>query len=134
VSTRETPAVAPASSRQGEKSRQDAGATKGRMTPLASILHSWKSYTANEANKILHCEGEFWQREYHDHLIRDDEDFDWCIAYTVQNPVKAGLCERWEDWPWSGFGDLEVAPASSRQDDGEKDEKSRQDAGATTRP
>jgi len=122
--------VAPASSRQPNgPSRQDAGATKRRITPLASILHSWKSYTANQANRILHREGEFWQREYYDHLIRDDRDFERCVAYTVQNPVKAGLCERWEDWPWSGLGDS-VAPASSRQ----AERQSRQDAGATTRP
>ena len=74
------------------------------MTPLASILHSWKSYTANEANKILRRNGEFWQREYYDHLIRDDRDLDRCVAYTVQNPVKSGLCKLWEDWPWSGLG------------------------------
>ena len=98
--------VAPASSRQlAPRSRQDGGATRSvRMTPLAAILHSWKSYTANEANKILRRNGEFWQREYYDHFIRDDRDLDRCVAYTVQNPVKSGLCKRWEDWPWSGLG------------------------------
>ena len=87
-----------------EQSRQDAGAT-GNAVPLASVLHSWKSYTAKEANRILGRRGEFWQREYYDHLIRDEEDFYRRIEYTLQNPVKAGLCERWEDWPWSDLGE-----------------------------
>src|SRR5205823_3893206 len=30
--------------------------------PLPGLLHSWKSYTATEANKILGRRGEFWQR------------------------------------------------------------------------
>ena len=70
---------------------------------LGSIVHSWKSYTAKQANKILRRSGEFWQREYYDHLIRDEEEFWHFIEYTLENPVKAGLCRRWEEWPWSGL-------------------------------
>jgi len=32
---------------------------------LAEVLHSWKSYTAKEANRILKTHGTFWQREYY---------------------------------------------------------------------
>jgi len=70
---------------------------------LSSIIQSWKSFTAKEANRLLARTGSFWQREYYDHLVRDDEDFVRCIEYTINNPVKAGLCERWEDWPASGL-------------------------------
>ncbi|MGQ0595028.1 MAG: REP-associated tyrosine transposase, partial [Gammaproteobacteria bacterium] len=75
---------------------------------LAGILHSWKSYTANQANRLLGRSGEFWQREYYDHLIRDDEDFRRCVEYTLNNPVKAGLCESPEPWAWCGVGRLEA--------------------------
>lgn len=69
---------------------------------LSKILHSWKSYTANEANKLLHRQGQpFWQVESFDHLIRNDQDMARCCAYTVNNPVKARLCAHPEDWPWS---------------------------------
>ncbi len=70
---------------------------------LSSIIQSWKSFTAKEANRLLARTGSFWQREYYDHLVRDDEDFVRCVEYTINNPVKAGLCERWEDWPASGL-------------------------------
>ena len=63
---------------------------------LAAILHSWKSYTANAANRILKRTGSFWQREYYDHLIRNEEDFLRIVRYVMNNPVKAGL----RDWPW----------------------------------
>ena len=42
---------------------------------LDSILHSWKSYTSNQANRILARRGTFWMAEYYDHLIRDQADF-----------------------------------------------------------
>lgn len=71
---------------------------------LSRILHSWKSFTANRANMILGSTGQFWQRESYDHLIRDDDDHARCVAYTINNPVKAGLCVRPEDWLWSSVG------------------------------
>jgi REP element-mobilizing transposase RayT len=69
---------------------------------LIPILHSWKSFTAHQANKALGRSGTFWQNEYYDHLIRNDKDFGHCVEYTLQNPVKAGLCKQWNEWKWSG--------------------------------
>jgi len=37
---------------------------------LSAILHSWKSFTANEINKIIGASGHFWQKESYDHLVR----------------------------------------------------------------
>ncbi len=81
---------------QPERSRQGAGATKHQ---LAAIMHSWKSYTSKEANRILGSSGRFWQREYYDHLIRNEEEYFAYIEYTLNNPVSAGLCVAWEEWP-----------------------------------
>ena len=63
---------------------------------LASILHSWKSFTANQAHQILRRQGAFWQREYYDHQIEDERTLWRLIEYVAQNPNKAGL----EDWRW----------------------------------
>lgn len=52
---------------------------------LSSIVHSWKSFTANTANKILNRKGTFWQSEYYDHLIRNEDDLHRCIDYTWRN-------------------------------------------------
>lgn len=67
---------------------------------LSSILHSWKSYTANEANRILGRSGEFWQQESYDHIVRDDADFERILQYIIDNPVQAGLCSTPEEWPF----------------------------------
>ena len=65
---------------------------------LSGILHAWKSYSANQANRILGRSGEFWQREYYDHLVRDEKDFRRVVRYVPENPRKAKLV----DWPWVG--------------------------------
>src|SRR3990172_875898 len=63
---------------------------------LATILRSIKTYTARRANALLRRRGPFWQREYYDHLIRDDREFVRIVAYVADNPAKAGL----KNWPW----------------------------------
>ena len=70
---------------------------------LSRILHSWKSFTATQANRMLNRVGKpFWQKEAYDHLVRDDADLARCCEYTTMNPVNARLCAQPEDWKWSG--------------------------------
>jgi len=68
---------------------------------VTDILKSLKWFTALKANQILQREGAFWQSESYDRVIRDTQELENCIAYTLENPVKAGLVNRWEDWAYS---------------------------------
>ena len=69
---------------------------------LSDILHSWKSFTSSQGNKILQRTGEkFWQTESFDHWIRDPEEHARLVRYMENNPVKARFCQRPEDWKWS---------------------------------
>lgn len=45
----------------------------------------------------------FWQKRYYDFNIRNSAQFVEKLRYIHRNPVKAGLCDRPEDWPWSSF-------------------------------
>ena len=65
---------------------------------LEDIVHSWKSFTAKEANTILGREGQFWQEEYFDRFIRDSKHLRDVIEYIEQNPVEAHLVKHAEDW------------------------------------
>jgi len=67
---------------------------------LAEIMHSLKSYTSNEANKMLGLKGRFWQKEYFDRCIRNARHFAKVVAYIENNPVKARLCEKAEQGPF----------------------------------
>lgn len=68
---------------------------------IKTIAHSIKSYTAHEANKILSRQGQFWQHEPFDRYIRNKSHFVNVIKYIENNPVKAGFCEKPEDWRFS---------------------------------
>ncbi len=43
--------------------------------------------------------GRFWQPGFTDHLILNREQFESRREYIHQNPVRAGLCEKAEDYP-----------------------------------
>ena len=69
---------------------------------LSMVMLSWKGFTGKKAREILGTvgEGEFWQKEPYDHLVRDEQDLAHCIRYVLANPTAAGLT----DWPWVGVG------------------------------
>ena len=68
---------------------------------LAEIMQSIKSYTAHEANKLLGRKGHFWLKEYFDRYIRDGRHYGATVRYIEENPVKARLCKKPEDWKFS---------------------------------
>ena len=68
---------------------------------LPKIMQSLKRHTARQANKILGREGAFWQDESYDHVIRDGEEYARIIHYVLENPVKAGLVSKWDEWQWT---------------------------------
>ncbi|NQX00902.1 transposase [bacterium] len=81
---------------------------------LAEIIKSWKGGSAIEINRILQRQGTLWQRDYYDRYVRDMDHLYNCIAYIRNNPVKAGLCTKPEDWPFSSAGvNWNGAPASA---------------------
>jgi len=53
---------------------------------LSSLLHSWKSFTSSEVNRLLHRKGRLWQPDYYDRYIRDHHDFEETIDYIEQTP------------------------------------------------
>ena len=69
--------------------------------PLEGILHSWKSFTAHEVNRMLHRSGRLWQQESFDHLVRSGDAFESFLRHIEANPVAGGLCEDAADWPFS---------------------------------
>jgi REP-associated tyrosine transposase len=71
------------------------------ILPLHKIMQSLKRYTARQANMLLGREGAFWQDESYDRVIRDNNEYIRTVNYVLENPVKAGLVTKWEDWLWT---------------------------------
>ena len=67
----------------------------------SAVTHSWKSFTSHEINKATEGSGPIWQQEVFDRFTRSEEHLQFNIRYIHENPVKAGLVERAEDWPFS---------------------------------
>jgi REP element-mobilizing transposase RayT len=75
--------------------------TRFERDTLAEIMQSFKSITSHKANKSLSRSGQFWMLDYFDRYIRNAKHFKKSIEYIEDNPVKAGLCLRPSDWPYS---------------------------------
>ena len=69
------------------KSRFSMGLPPGRMRP---------SLVARQERGI-------WLRRFWEHHVRCEEELAACVRYCLNNPVKHGLVERPEAWPWSSF-------------------------------
>jgi putative transposase len=68
---------------------------------LNEIMHSIKSFSAKECNKVLGGHGNFWTDESYDRIVRDRDELFNIINYVLDNPVKAGLCSERREWRWS---------------------------------
>ncbi len=69
---------------------------------LATIMRWLKGRTSRMANRILRRTGiPFWQEESFDHWIRTRDELEGVIHYVENNPVRAGLTDAKESWPWS---------------------------------
>ncbi len=67
---------------------------------LSKIMHSIKSFTAHEINKMLNRKGKVWQNESYDRAIRNEDEFLEKLNYIANNPIKASLARQYEDYKW----------------------------------
>jgi putative transposase len=54
-------------------------------------------------SRVRKRERAVWQRRFWEHTVRDEDDLERCVDYVHWNPVKHGLVERVQDYPWSSF-------------------------------
>lgn len=54
--------------------------------PLSELLHTWKRFTASEINKHMKREGQLWQPESYDHIVRNEEQLKRIQRYIQNNP------------------------------------------------
>ncbi len=67
--------------------------------PLDLIMKKIKGPSAWYSNKYLNKHGQFWERESFDIYIRNEKMFNNVITYILENPVKAKIVEKWDDFP-----------------------------------
>ncbi|MDK2857722.1 MAG: hypothetical protein PWQ29_125 [Verrucomicrobiota bacterium] len=57
---------------------------------LSDILHSWKSHTATELNRLAGTSGAVWQKESFNHIVRSPEQITLIRKYIQDNPKQCG--------------------------------------------
>jgi REP element-mobilizing transposase RayT len=67
---------------------------------LSQITHSIKSYSSHKINAERHRKGKIWLTETYDRILRDENEFLEKLQYILDNPVKAGIVEKPEDYKW----------------------------------
>jgi primosomal protein N' (replication factor Y) len=77
---------------------QEAG-EKG-VYSLSEILHSIKSFSAHEVNKIMNRSGPVWMDESYDRMIRSEADLHKTWDYIWNNPRSIGLVGPMEEYPY----------------------------------
>jgi REP element-mobilizing transposase RayT len=70
-----------------------------REESLGEAVGRMKTSSARAVNRRLGRDGAVWQKGYHDHALRSEEDLQEVARYVVANPVRAGLVEKVGDWP-----------------------------------
>jgi len=73
---------------------------------MSTSMASWKKYTGRRISEWRQRNrgvppGPVWHREYFDRYMRDDDHYRNAVEYIHQNPVKAKLVARAEEWEWS---------------------------------
>ena len=67
---------------------------------VQSIVHSWKSYTANKLQQDPLRTGKIWIEEYFDRIIRNEGDLSEKANYIRNNPLKRWSGEEKYHWVW----------------------------------
>ncbi len=76
-----------------------ASSRDGTDVEPGSIMKAHKNHTARSCNRVLGTSGKsFWEAGYFDRDVRPGK-FSTVMWYILNNPVAAGLVNRWEEWP-----------------------------------
>jgi putative transposase len=68
---------------------------------ISYIMKLIKGGSAYLCNKALNRTETFWQDESYDHYVRNQKEFTNIEYYIIENPVKAGLIEDWQQWKFT---------------------------------
>jgi putative transposase len=71
----------------------------GERETLSATVKRLKARSSLAIGRQVELATPVWQRGFHDHAIRCDEDILVAARYIVANPLRAGLVERIGDYP-----------------------------------
>jgi putative transposase len=83
---------------------------KSRSNYLAQHLGNFFNWYATYFNKKHFRKGSLFIHTFHRKPIQDQKHLCSLICYIHANPLRAGLCEKMEEWQFSSFGEFVKKP------------------------
>jgi putative transposase len=68
---------------------------------IPAVVGGINSLSARQVNACVEREGRLWARRFYDHVVRNENDFQECVAYVHDNPRAAGLVQEAADYQFS---------------------------------
>jgi len=102
--------------------------------PRSTLADALKSLKQGVSRRLCGDAEHFWQKRYYDFNIRNYPQFVEKLRYIHRNPVKGGLCERPEDWPWSSFRHIATGAEGRVEIESEWTARKRERAAGRLRP
>jgi putative transposase len=73
------------------------------LEPQSDVLQFMRALKRNTSTQFQRETAEpLWQKKFYDHLLRNNDSPDAVAWYIRMNPVRANLCQRPEEYPFSG--------------------------------
>ena len=70
--------------------------------PLPKFMQLWKQWTSKRIVRELRFALPVWQTEFFDHILRSSESYGQKWEYVRENPLRARLVAKIDDWPFQG--------------------------------
>ncbi len=88
--------------------KEESQESQEKYWSVSSVMHSIKSYSAKQILKIMTQIVQVWQSERYDRIVRNDLELTNMWEYIRQNPVKAGLSDSPESYPFFWHTELQI--------------------------
>jgi putative transposase len=78
--------------------------TENYNQSLQNWVSSFKRYTAKKMNELFGIKP-VWQVNFYEHIVRKEESLRKIADYVLNNPVRKGIVETWNEYPFSKMVD-----------------------------
>jgi hypothetical protein len=73
---------------------------EGKVRELSVFIKFWKEWISKNIKKAGSIDGNVWQPEFFDHLLRNEEGSEQKWNFILNNPVRACLVKETKEWSW----------------------------------
>src|SRR5580765_1447488 len=73
---------------------------------ISGVVKDVKYVSCCKLNRSRQSKGSIWQHQFWDRFVRNNQEMRLRLDYMHHNPVRKGLVERPEDWPWSSYNNF----------------------------